>query len=136
MNRFAAQWFEVERIFSPAVKREKAIDLRKNVDWETLEQIVLGGAVSTGCSIIEAAGLKSASDHVKILFELRNAFIHNQCDISKNRNGKALEMSRMYLANNQYRDLSPEIHVPFFRLDGNIVRFHENILFVIRLCLL
>ncbi len=35
-------------MFSEAVSREKAIDLRKSVNWEKLEQITLGATTTAG----------------------------------------------------------------------------------------
>ena len=136
LNKFAAQWFEMEPIFNAAVAREKAIDLRKNVDWDQLEQIALGAAACAGCSLMESAQLKGTNSHVKLIFELRNAFVHNGCDISKNYNKNALNLARYYLQNSEHTLLSANIGGPFFSFQGNLVKFNSNLLFAIRLCLI
>lgn len=136
MNQYAAEWFELEFIFGSATKREQSVDNRANVNWDDLEQITLGGAVAAGCALLEKAKLKGTNQHVKIIFELRNAFIHNGCDISKNNDKSAFLDASNYLTNKEYSSLSPDMSTPYFSLDGSIVEFNEGILFAIRLCLI
>ena len=136
MNQYAAEWFELEFIFGPATKREQSVDVRADVNWDELEQITRGGAVAAGCALIERAGLKGANQHIKVIFELRNAFIHNNCDISQNRNNNAFNEASNYLSNQEYLQLSSDMDKPFFSLNGSMVEFNEGILFAIRLCLL
>jgi 5-carboxymethyl-2-hydroxymuconate isomerase len=101
-----------------------------------LEQVVLGGSIATGCAIIEAAGLKGTNAHIKMLFELRNAFIHNQFNIAKNNNKNALKMASEYIVNELHREISSQVDKPFFSLKGTIIELQPDVLFVIRLCLL
>jgi len=46
MNSYLAEWFELECVLSPSVKREKTIDIRKEVDWKAIEQSLFGAAIS------------------------------------------------------------------------------------------
>lgn len=134
VNDFQAQWFEMECIFGGAIRREQNVDLRKNVNWEELEQIALGGAVASGCALLERAGLKGSDMHIKTIFELRNSFVHNNCDISKNNNKGAYCGAKRYLEAKEYLGLSSEFSSPFFNLEGSNVVFNRSVLFAIKLC--
>lgn len=94
-------------------------------------------ALSAGCALLESAGLKNETIHTRILFELRNAFIHNQCNISNNHNPKALPLAQEYLSEKRYSQLFPNIDDrPFYKLNGNVVEFNDHIIGAIRMCLL
>lgn len=136
MNSAVEQWIELEQIFSTATKREQNIDLRCNIDWQALEQVTWGAALAAGCALIESSGRKGENGHVKILFEIRNAFIHNECDISKNSNSRALLSAQRYLENEEYKKLYRRADSgPFFTLDGKKVVFQNGIFLAIRMCL-
>jgi hypothetical protein len=135
MNKHLSHWFELEFIFGGGIRREQNIDQKKYVDWAELDQTVLGAATAAGCSIIENAGLKNRNQHIRVIQELRNAFIHNNCDITKNRNKKSLNMCKEYLMNNSHYELGEDAK-DFFFLENNNVIFKKSILMAIRLCLI
>jgi hypothetical protein len=137
MNRYLEQWYELEPIFRSAVQREQNGDLRPNIDWNALKQVTLGAALAAGCALLESSSKKWSNEHVDILFEIRNAFVHNQCDISKNNNKNALLFAQSYLEKEEYKKLlqPPELG-PFFTLDKNKVVFQSEIFLAIRMCLL
>lgn len=130
-------WLKLEEIFSPNWGNMKDLDPREEIDWELLQQISLGSAVAAGCALMEQAGLKGSSNHIRVIFELRNAFIHNECDISKNRKSSALTDAQNYLNNQEFNTLFQQIdRNPFFELQGENVIFKPNIIGAIRNCLL
>jgi len=130
-------WLKLEEIFHPDWNNMKALDPREEVDWELLEQISLGASVAAGCALMEQAGLKNSSQHIKIIFELRNAFIHNECDISSNRSSTAYTDAYNYLINEKFNTLFPPIdRNPFFELQEHRVIFKPKIIEAIRNCLL
>ena len=86
----ATQWFHLERIFGSATRREQHIDPTANVDWEKTEHFVRIGALAVACAILEDAGLRQKNEHVRLLFEIRNALIHNAGNMALNRNTTAL----------------------------------------------
>jgi|TARA_B110001469_G_C9399909_1_gene205596 hypothetical protein len=129
-------WWELCFIFGGATRREKNVDLEKDKDWDGFEQYTLGGAVSVGCALMEEAGLKGEkNEHIKLIFELRNAFVHNGFDLTKNRDKKAFSMASEYLSDNQHLHLNGEISGPYFSLNGNKVVFNSGILHAITLIL-
>lgn len=132
----ATQWFHLERIFGPAARRERHIDPDANVDWELTDHYVRVGALAVGCALLEDAGLKAKDEHVRLLFEIRNALIHNAGDMALNRNTKALGDAQRYLSNASHATLSPEIGSPFFSLTGTVVELQPSIYFSLRLCML
>jgi len=135
MSPQLVSWLKLEEIFHPDWNNMKDLDPREEVDWELLEQISLGASVAAGCALMEQAGLKGSSNHIKVIFELRNAFIHNECDISRNRNSSALIVAQNYLSNQEYNTLISNDY-PFFELQNNKVIFHPSINGAIRNCLL
>jgi len=137
MSSQLESWLKLEEIFSPNWGNMKDIDPREEVDWELLQQISLGSTVAAGCALMEQAGLKGSSNHIRVIFELRNAFIHNECDISKNRNLSAFTDAQNYLENHEFDNLfKPIDRHPFLVLQGNKVIFKPNIIGAIRNCLL
>ena len=140
MNSFLAEWFELECILNPSVKHEKAVDTRKDVDWGVIEQSLFGAAICSGCAIIEKAGRKGQDFHTKNLFELRNAFVHNGCDIAKNFNKNSLFQAAEYLDNDYldkelHKELPVELDHSFYSLNGSMVLFNAGVFFAIRVCL-
>ena len=93
--------------------------------------------MSAGCALLESAGRKGTTDHIKVLFELRNAFIHNQCDISKNRNSSAYALAQNYLNSKEYENLfQPGDSRPFYDLNSTNIIFNNGVISAIRMCLL
>jgi hypothetical protein len=70
-----------------------------------------------------------------MLFETRNALVHNSGDMALNKSPKALAMAKTYLADSRHCDISPNLASPFFSLMGSKVRLSPNIYFAIRLCM-
>ena len=136
MNKYAAEWFELEFVLGSAVKREQNVDLRKDVDWSELEQVTFGAAICAGCVLMEKAGLKGSNQHIKVLFELRNAYVHNNCDISLNKNQNAQQVAIDYLTNNEFKNSPVKIDNPFYELQDTKVIFNRGIYIAIRKCLL
>lgn len=127
VNKYQKYWHEISCILHPAVKRERHIDLRKNVDWDELNQIVLGSALILGCSFIEASGIRRDKDHLKVLFELRNAFVHNDRDLSENNNQDALNLCEMYLENQSYKKITGDKKNAFYQLNNTHVVLNDNL---------
>ena len=127
-------WSEFERVISPALRREQSVDARANINWPLIEQDTLGAACCVGCTMLERIGRKAQNPHTKVLFELRNAYVHNSCNIAQNRNSNALALARNYLSAKTYRQLSLDLR-PYYRLAGTLVQFEPPILLAIRLCL-
>jgi len=136
MSDLARKWLELEFVFSPAAAHAQRHDLRKHVNWEEIDHYVRIGALATACAMMEAEGLKGRDDHICLLFELRNAVIHNAGDLSRNTNKKALLLAEDYLARNLQLQLSPELSVPFFSLSESVVRLQPSLYFALRLCML
>lgn len=132
----ATQWFHLERIFGPATRREQHIDPTANVDWQKTDHYVRIGALAVACAILEDAGHKQKSEHVKLLFEIRNALVHNAGDIALNRNTSALPSAQSYLQNQGHLRLSANLTDPYFTLNGSVVTLQPGIYFALRLCML
>lgn len=132
----ATQWFHLERAFGPAVRREQRNDPDANVDWAKTDHYVRIGALAVACAILEDAGLKKKNEHIGLLFEIRNALIHNGGDMAMNRNAQALQNARNYLNLARHRDISQNLDAPYFSLAGTIVELQGNIYFALRLCML
>ncbi len=136
MNQYLESWLKLEEVFSPNWGNMRDMDPREEIDWETIEQISLGSAVAAGCALIEQAGLKGMTNHIKVIFELRNAFIHNEFDLSQNRNSSALIDAQNYLSNQEYDSLlRPIDSYAFYSLQGSKVIFKQGIVGAIRMCL-
>lgn len=138
MNQFADEWFELQFILGPrqAIERARDVDNRENIDWKYLEQITHGAFVTAGCAILGKAGLKNSNIHTKLIFELRNAFIHNDFDISKNRNKKAYLDAVNYLKHKEYKKSPLKLENSFFDLNVTKVVFKGEIHRAIQMCLL
>lgn len=136
MSDLAKKWIELEFVFSPAAAHARRHDLRKDIDWDDIDHYIRIGALATACALMEAEGLKGRDQHVRLLFELRNALIHNSGDISKNTNRNALQLAKHYLAQNLHLELSPELSVPFYSLHGPLVKLAPSLYFALRLCML
>ncbi|MCF6340109.1 MAG: hypothetical protein L3J10_05065 [Sulfurimonas sp.] len=80
MNQYVNEWQELKILFS--IKKEKRIDNGNSTDWGNLNQIILGTALVAGCKLLEQADLKYSDANSTLLFKMRNAFIHNDNDIS------------------------------------------------------
>ncbi len=109
--------------------------IRKMVDWDTIEQSLFGAAICAGCAIIEKAKRKGQDIHTKNIFELRNAFVHNNCDLARNQNKNSLAQAKNYLSNNIYKTAPLELQQPFYKLNGSLVSFSDGIFMAIRGCL-
>jgi len=136
MSDLAKKWIELEFVFSPAATHARRYDLRRDIDWEDIDHYIRIGALATACALIEEEGLKGRNEHIKLLFELRNALIHNSGDLSKNKYRKALQLAENYLAQNHHLELSPELSVPFFSLHGPLIKLTPSLYFALRLCML
>ena len=44
-------WLKLEEIFSPDWRTMRGLDPREGINWELLEQILLGSAVAAGCAL-------------------------------------------------------------------------------------
>ena len=131
----ATQWFHLERIFSGATQRERRNDPDADVDWEKTDNYVRLGALATACAILEDAGLRGSNEHIQVLFEIRNALIHNCGDMALNKKSTALSKAQVYLANSRHGEISPNLDAPFFSLNGSMVSLSPGIYFAIRLCM-
>ncbi len=132
----AKQWFEIERVLAPAVRREQHTDSRPSVDWGHIDRHVRLGALAIGCAMLEDAGRKGVDEHVDVLFEIRNALIHNAGDLAKNRNSRAVDMARTYLREARHSSLSTNIPAAFFSLTGTVVTLQANVFLALRICML
>ena len=135
MTSIATQWFHLERIFGGATQRERRNDPDADVDWEKTDNYVRLGALATACAILEDAGRKGSNEHIQVLFEIRNALIHNCGDIALNTSSTALSKARAYLANSKHSEISSNLDGPFFTLIGSKVSLSPSIYFAIRLCM-
>lgn len=122
-------WFELEFALGTSVKREKEIDLRSGVDWAEIEYHTLKGAIAIACSLIEK--MKRKDEHWETFREIRNALIHNQGNVTKNNNKKALEILTTYLESEKYKKLSENLS-SFYRIDDSIVTLNSGIYFAVR----
>jgi len=77
-------WSEIKCYLTSAFREETTKDGFEDEDWNKLNQIILGSALVLGCRLLELDGRKNANEHSKVLFKIRNAFIHNNNDISIN----------------------------------------------------
>ena len=84
--------------------------------------------------MIETAGLKGPTQHTRVLFELRNAVIHNSGDLSRNNSRGALADCQFYLQNETNLALSPGLE-PFFALHGARVELLPSVFLALRLCM-
>lgn len=80
MNTYILEWQEIKFLFS--IEKEKKVDIGNSTNWDNLNQIVLGTAIVAGCKLLEQADLRYTDDKSTVLFKIRNAFIHNDNDIS------------------------------------------------------
>jgi hypothetical protein len=131
----ATEWFHLERIIgtATAVRKEKEISPDLNVDWGKLEHLARIGLLSIGCALLESAQLKGKDDHLRLLFEIRNALIHNNGDLALNKNKKSLTKAKKYIAENRYTEISTKLDSTYFSLDSTVVELHSNISYVLRL---
>jgi hypothetical protein len=130
----SGEWFLVEHVLSGVTQRVEHNYSGNNIDWDVVNETVLLAGLAAGCSLLERAGVKATNEHNTILFDIRNALIHNGGDLSKNHKSTALSNAEDYLRNNKHLNLSAEIQQPFFTLSDSIVKLEPNILYVIRLC--
>jgi hypothetical protein len=131
----STQWFHLELAFGPAVDRLRRQDPTANVDWAETEHYVRLGALAVACAMLEDAGLRQKNEHIQVLFEIRNALIHNDGDIGRNRNQSALPMAEAYLATGKHNQLSAQLGGPFFSVSGTKVRLLPSLNFALRLCM-
>jgi hypothetical protein len=132
----AGEWFLVEHVLSGATKRVENCYSGKSINWAVVDETVLLAGLAAGCSLLERSGLKGANEHITVLFDIRNALVHNGSDLSKNTKKSALAEANDYLANNKHLALSKELNGPFFSLSGSMVRLESNVLFALRLCMI
>ena len=135
MSSYKNEWFEIETILRSTTKKEKYVDNRSDVDWDLIDQAILSTSLFTGCMILEKSGLKWKDDHTSTLVELRNAFIHNDGDISKNSNKKALENAHQYLVNEDFRMPPLEMTNSYYCIENSKVILNDGIFIAIRKCL-
>ena len=83
---------------------------------------------------MENAGLKGTTNHIKNIFELRNAFVHNNLDISKNTNENARATAADYLARHLYKQPPLEMDGPYYDLQGTKVILNRHLYLAIRKC--
>ena len=133
---YSKLWFELSCILSPAVKREKHIDSRTGVDWTIIEQQVFGSALQIGCSFLERSSISTLDEHMKVIYQLRNAYVHNDFDLSKNRNKKALELCSTYNERETFKEIKGYNGNAFFELSESKAVFNESVFFYIRCILL
>lgn len=135
-NSLATQWFHLELCFGSAVSREKNINPEANIDWEKTRHYVDVGALSAACVLLEDSNLKGTNEHIRLLFEIRNALIHNNGDMSLNRNSNSLHDAENYIQENRHKDLSEKLDSPYFSLNGTVVTLKANIYHALRLCMI
>lgn len=100
-------WYDFSNIAGSAVMRSKNVDIDDpHIDWDKQEQAVRTAALSFACAIFETLDLKGNSDHIKTLFHLRNAVLHNSGNISQNTgHPKPLEHCDNYYKNSKWADV-------------------------------
>lgn len=135
LPNLSTQWFHLELVFGSAVDRIRRQDPTANIDWAKTEHYVRIGALAVACAMLEDAGLRRNNIHIEVLFEIRNAVIHNDGDISRNRNASALSLATGYLASKQYLLLSKELKEPFFSISGTHVALLPNLNYALRFCM-
>jgi hypothetical protein len=118
------------------VKREKLNNPDANIDWEKTEHYVRIGALSSACVLLEDANLKGTNVHIRLLFEIRNAFIHNKGDMALNRNSDSLQDAINYIQDNGHKDLSDKLDSPYFSINGSVVKLENNLYYALRLCMI
>jgi hypothetical protein len=128
-----SQWLPLERAFSSAIRREEYAAQVDTIDWVKADHYVRIGALATACVMLEDAGRKNSTEHIQVLFEIRNALIHNNGDLAKNRNSKALVDAQAYLAKSKHLDLSSSLASPYFSIVGTVVKLQPSIHFALRL---
>lgn len=131
----AGEWFLVEHVLSGATNRVSRIYDGDSIDWNIVNETVLLAGLAAGCSLMERAALKATNEHTSVLFDIRNALIHNGGDLLKNNKKTALTEAQDYLLKDKHNLLSSEIITPFFVLNGSNVKLLPNVLFAIRICL-
>jgi hypothetical protein len=134
-SSLATQWFHLELAFGPAVLRQQRNDPDANIDWTKTDHYVRIGALSVACALLEDAGLKKKNEHIRMLFEIRNALIHNGGDMALNRNSSALISAQNYLNQDRHKDISQNLDSPYFSLTDTVVVLQSNIYFALRLCM-
>ena len=81
---YTSVWLGINEIFRSGSSIAEKNSKTQKIDWNEVDQIMLGSSVVTGCKFIELSGYKNIDEHSKVLFKIRNAFIHNGNDISIN----------------------------------------------------
>jgi hypothetical protein len=132
----ATHWFHLELALGSAVQRTKHGAPFAKIDWGTTDHYVSIGALAVACAVLEDAGLRNKNEHVKLLFEIRNALIHNAGNLALNRKPTALADAQTYLQTKGHLRLSPELTQPFFSLKGSVVKLEPGMYFAVRLCML
>jgi hypothetical protein len=132
MSREQAQWFFYERLITGSRLRESNVDPSHATEHLDAEPLVLIGALAVGCAILEKLGLRHSTVHTRVLFSVRNAVVHNEYDISKNRSASDLLDANNYLSAQKYKLLSPDVG-PYFSLNGTKVKLEGQLYFAIRL---
>lgn len=131
----AGEWFLVEHVLSGATAHAANNYCGSSIDWTVVNETVLLAGLAAGCSLLERSGLKGAGEHITMLFDIRNALVHNSGDLSLNTKKNALKEAKNYLASSRHLALSRNLSDPFFKLNGAIVKLETNVLFAIRLCM-
>ena len=132
----AGEWFLVEHVLSGATNRVASNYSGHSIAWAVVNETVLLAGLAAGCSLLERSGLKGANEHVTVLFDIRNALVHNGGDLSQNTKKTALAEATDYLAKSKHLALSKELLKPFFSLSGSIVHLESNVLYALRLCMI
>jgi hypothetical protein len=132
----AGEWFLVELVLSGATKRVESSYSGRSINWAIVNETVLLAGLAAGCSLLERSGLKGANEHITVLFDIRNALVHNGGDLSRNIKKSALAEADDYLTNRKHLSLSKELNGPFFSLSGSMVRLEPNVLFALRQCMI
>jgi hypothetical protein len=135
MMSLAGEWFLVELVLGGATRHVADNYNGNQINWEIVNESVLLAGLAAGCSMMEKSGLKGKNEHVNVLFDIRNALIHNSGDIAKNSKQTALNEAKAYLADHKHTSLSANLSSEFFSLKGSQVALHGNVLYAIRLCL-
>jgi len=136
MNNYEAYWiwYDFTYIAGAAVHRQRQIDGDQfGTNWARQEQVMLMAALSLGCSMFEALGLKHHVPHNKVLSHLRNALIHNGGNIALNHgHPEPLNDCKQYIQSETWKSLFPLQSTPpkaFFEIStSNTVILKKNIL--------
>ena len=112
MDNHEAQWlwWDFAHITGGAILRAKAVENdHARIDWERQTQAVRTAGLGFACSLLELRELDRVDDHSNLLFDLRNAVLHNGGDITQNRGApRPFNNCRSYIDNEKWLELDPE----------------------------